>query len=55
MAGRFLAGYVYAVSPSNPLAMTLAGVLLLLLTLAAAWLPAQRAGRTAPAPVLRQV
>jgi putative ABC transport system permease protein len=55
VAGRFLAGYVYAVSPSNPLAMGLAGVLLLLLTLAAAWLPAQRAGRTAPAPVLRQV
>ena len=54
-AGRFLAGYLYTVSPTNPLAMALAGALLLLLTLAAAWLPAQRAGRSEPALVLRQV
>ena len=53
-AGRFLASQVYRVSATDPLTMAAAGALLIMLAVAAAWLPARRAGRTAPAAVLRQ-
>ena len=54
VAGRFLASYVYAVSATDPLTMGAAGALLLVLAVVGAWIPARRAGRTEPAPVLRQ-
>ena len=53
-AGRVLASHVYTVSATDPVTMAAAGALLLLLAAVAAWLPARRAGRTAPAAVLRQ-
>ena len=55
VAGRFLASYVYAVSATDPLTMGAAGALLLVLAVVGAWIPARRAGRTEPAPVLRQI
>ena len=55
VAGRFLASYVYSVSATDPLTMGAAGALLLVLAAAGACVPARRAGRTEPAPVLRQL
>ena len=55
VAGRFLASYVYSVSATDPLTMGAAGALLLVLAVAGACIPARRAGRTEPAPVLRQL
>ena len=54
-AGRFLAGYVYAVSATDPLMLAVAATLLLLVAVVAAWFPARRAGRIQPTAVLREV
>ena len=55
VAGRVLASHVYTVSPTDPVTMAAAGALLILLASVAAWFPARRAGRIAPAAVLREV
>ena len=51
---RVLASLLYGVERTDPLAMTGAVTLLLVVGMAAAFLPARRASRTDPALVLRQ-
>jgi predicted permease len=52
-AGRLGAAFLYGVGAADPLALAAAGALLLLVGLAAAAIPAWRAGRTDPLMVLR--
>jgi putative ABC transport system permease protein len=53
-AGRFLAALLYAVQPSDPLALAVASITLAGIGAAAAWLPAWRASQIDPAEVLRE-
>jgi ABC-type antimicrobial peptide transport system permease subunit len=52
-ASRFLAPYLFATNPSDPVLYAGAASLLAMAALAAAWLPARRAARTEPASILR--
>jgi predicted permease len=52
-ASRLLRTFLFAVSPFDPLVLTLAAVAMLLLALAASALPARRASRTDPMLALR--
>jgi ABC-type antimicrobial peptide transport system permease subunit len=49
---RVLRTLLYGVSATNPLLLTGAALLLLVLSWAASWIPARRASRIAPASVL---
>jgi len=51
--GRLMAGLLFGVSSADPLTFAGVACLLLLLVLAAAWIPARRATRIEPATVLR--
>lgn len=52
-AGKVLDSLIYGVSPRDPLTFVTAGVLLLLIVLTAAYLPARRAARIHPMEALR--
>ena len=52
--GRFLAGVLYGVQPSDPLTMTLVALVLLGVAALASWIPARRASRVDPAVTLRE-
>lgn len=51
---RILQSILYGVSPRNPVILPTVAALLLVISLAAAWLPAQRAASVVPMEVLRQ-
>ena len=53
-ASRFLAPYLFATNPSDPMLYAVAASLLVMAALMSAWLPARRAACTEPASVLRQ-
>ena len=53
LAARFLAPYLYATNPTDPMLFAASAALLVAAALVAAWLPAHRAARTSPASVLR--
>jgi predicted permease len=53
-AERVLASFLYGVEPRDPLGYAVVTGILLLTTIAAAWLPARRAVRTDPIAVLRR-
>jgi putative ABC transport system permease protein len=50
---KLLQAYLFGVQPRDPLAFTLAPLLLLAVAVVATWLPARRAGRVAPMTALR--
>jgi ABC-type lipoprotein release transport system permease subunit len=50
---RTLQSILYGISPRDPLVLSIVAVLLLLVALAAAWIPAQRAASVEPMEVLR--
>jgi ABC-type antimicrobial peptide transport system permease subunit len=52
--GGLLRSIVFDVSPSDPAVFIVVATLLLLATLAAAWIPASRATRADPLTVLRR-
>jgi ABC-type antimicrobial peptide transport system permease subunit len=52
--GRLLKPLIYGIGPSDPTAIAIAAVTLLLVGVLAAFLPAARASRTDPASVLRE-
>jgi len=52
-ASRLLRSFLFAVSPFDPVVLTLAAAAMLLLALAASALPARRASRTDPMLALR--
>jgi putative ABC transport system permease protein len=52
-ASRLLRGVLYGVGPSDPVAFLTAGIVLLVVACAAAWLPARRATRVQPMEALR--
>jgi predicted permease len=54
LASRLLAVVVYQASPKDPLVLSGAMVLMVLVGLAATWIPAQRAMRVNPAQLLRE-
>jgi predicted permease len=49
-----LAGLLFGVEPSDPLTLSIATILLLVVTLGASWFPARRATRTDPGSALHQ-
>ncbi len=51
--GRFLAGLLYGVGPTDPPTFVGVGILLLLVAFLASWLPARRAARVDPSRCLR--
>ena len=51
---RLTRSLLFNTSPTDPLTLSVVGVLLLLSTLGASWVPARRATRTDPATALRQ-
>jgi predicted permease len=53
-SGRFIGSLLYGVTPTNPLVVGAAALMLAIVGIAAAWLPARRASLTDPADVLRQ-
>jgi ABC-type antimicrobial peptide transport system permease subunit len=53
LAGRLITSLLFRVSPSDPLALSAACLLLLLVAMAAAYLPARRVTRIDPASSLR--
>lgn len=52
-AGKFLAPYLFQVSPSDPMSYSGGAAVLVLASLVASWLPARRAASVAPSVVLR--
>jgi putative ABC transport system permease protein len=53
LTGRFLAGFLYGVTPRDLPTWLAAGILLAVATLVASWLPARRAARIDPMEALR--
>jgi ABC-type antimicrobial peptide transport system permease subunit len=53
-AARFLGSQLYAVSPGDPPSYLAGAIVVLLLSLAASWLPAARAARINPVDSLRE-
>jgi ABC-type antimicrobial peptide transport system permease subunit len=51
---RLIAGMLYELTPSDPLTITLATLLLLVVAALAGWLPARRAARVDPMVALRR-
>jgi len=52
-AGRLISRFLYGVQPADPFALVLGTSILMLVALAASWLPARRGARVEPASVLR--
>jgi ABC-type lipoprotein release transport system permease subunit len=52
-SARLLRGFLFAVSPLDPLTLTVVPLLMLLLSILAAWLPARRAASIDPMLTLR--
>jgi ABC-type antimicrobial peptide transport system permease subunit len=52
--GRGIAALLYETSPSDPRVLALTAILLLVVTLASAWLPAWRASRVEPKVAMRE-
>jgi putative ABC transport system permease protein len=53
MLTRLLAGLLYGIAPTDPVSFVLASAGLLIVTLAASYIPARRAARVSPATALR--
>src|SRR5258708_12023221 len=53
-AARFVKKLLYGVQPSDPAVYVIAGVLILVVAMLAAWLPARRATRVDPMVALRR-
>ena len=53
-AGRLVTTVLYGLAPADPATMTLAAVLIVAVTFAAAYIPARRAARVDPMVALRQ-
>jgi predicted permease len=53
VTGRIVSGFLYQVSPLDPIAFATAAIVLALAALAATWLPARRATRVDPLKALR--
>jgi len=53
-AARFIASELYGIAPQDPIALSLAAALLLLVALCAVYLPARKASRVDPMAALRQ-
>ena len=53
LVARYLGQFLFGIKPTDPLTYAMMLGLLGLVTLAASWLPARRAGRVEPAVVLR--
>ena len=51
--GRFIASMLYELKPYDPLTLSLAALLLIVVALGASWLPARRAARFDPIKALR--
>jgi ABC-type antimicrobial peptide transport system permease subunit len=54
LASRLLAAVVYQASPKDPLVLGAAALLMVLVGLAATWIPARRAMHVNPAQLLRE-
>jgi predicted permease len=50
---HFLSGYLYGISPTDPLTFTLVPLMLIAVTMLACWLPARRAAKVDPMEALR--
>jgi len=52
-AGRYLESLLFHVSPRDPVAFGVSGAVLLVVSMAACWIPARRATRVNPVDALR--
>jgi ABC-type antimicrobial peptide transport system permease subunit len=52
-SSRFLAPYLFATNPADPMLYAGAAAVLVIAALVATWVPARRASRMSPASVLR--
>ena len=51
--GKYLSVVLYGANPRNPFALGVAAILMILITIAASWIPARRAARIEPAVTLK--